>query len=298
MSIPASSRTRVPAIHRALLRWYQAHARPLPWRRTRDPYRILVSEVMAQQTQIARVLEKYPEFLRAFPTLRRLAEARRSDVIRAWQGMGYNRRAVNLHRLARSLHPLFRLPSAPSGLAGLPGLGPYSSNAIACFAFGAQVATVDTNIRRLLTRLFPRQAARMDIWSLAVDLLPAGRANDWNQGLMELGALVCAARNPCCGDCPLERFCPSAHHVPSPGRRSSSGQWRRGLPDRIYRGRVVDALRRGKGVRSTEVLARQAIPDLRPLERAWFLGLLRGLEKDGLVEVRGTGDRVSVCLPE
>jgi A/G-specific adenine glycosylase len=255
---------------------------------------------MLQQTQASRVEAKYPEFLRRFPTLRRLAASRTSDVIRAWQGMGYNRRALNLHRAAKDIVGRYRghIPSTTSLLATLPGLGPYTAHAIACFAFGASVPTVDTNIRRVLTRLFPGEAKHTGIWDLAEHVLPHRAAYDWNQGLMELGALVCTARSPKCGACPLEHLCPSAHRPVETGTKRMTERGRNGIPDRIYRGRIVEVLRHSSEPLTPLRIVRRAVPDLRGPEQKWFEGLLSALQKDGLIRAVRHGTSVRYALPD
>jgi len=170
-----------------LLAWYSAHGRDLPWRRTRDPYAILVSEVMLQQTQVHRVLSRYAAWLERWPTVGDLATAPLADVIRQWQGLGYNRRAVNLHRSA----VVIAARGWPSDLTELPGVGRYTADAVSRFAFGATVLPVDTNVRRVQERS-------------GATFGPASA-----HALMDLGATVCLARNPRCGLCPLATTCPS-----------------------------------------------------------------------------------------
>ncbi len=294
-----TDRLYVALIQRRLLRWYRRHARPLPWRRTRNPYRILVSEVMLQQTQVSRVLQKYPIFLRRFPTLRRLAASSPADVIRVWQGMGYNNRALNLHRLARLVADRYhgRLPGTPDELIGLPGIGRYTANAVACFAFGASVATVDTNVRRVLSRIFPARLST-DAWIVAERVLPKRSAYDWNQGLMELGALICTAKNPACRECPLVVHCPSAHRIVPAPRVKLTERTRRGVPDRIYRGRVVEALRSSRRSVSIISLRKSVIPDLASSERRWFAQILDRLERDGMIRFIWKNGDQRVSLPE
>ncbi|HEX9069170.1 MAG TPA: A/G-specific adenine glycosylase [Ktedonobacterales bacterium] len=203
----------------ALLAWYRAEGRhDLPWRQTRDPYAILVSEVMLQQTQVERVQPRYLAFLARFPTLRVLADASRAEVIQAWAGLGYNLRAVRLHEIAQQAvaSPDGALPGTLDGLLRLKGIGRYTAGAVACFAFGLQVATVDTNIRRVLWRVFrgiepatwpgDQQSSRI-LLELAEWALPPGEAYDWQQALMELGARICVARRPRCEQCPLATYC-------------------------------------------------------------------------------------------
>ena len=199
------------AMQHALLEWFGRSARDLPWRRTRDPYAILVSEVMLQQTQVARVLERYEPWLERWPTPAALAEAPAADVVRAWSGLGYNRRALNLQNAARRVVELGEFPSDVARLERLPGVGPYTARAIACFAFGAEVTALDTNVRRVLERSLGTTGVAP----------PAGRAWDWNQALFDLGAQVCLARVPRCDRCPLAAGCPSRGQTFAPLRRQS-----------------------------------------------------------------------------
>ncbi len=195
---------------RRLLAWYRTAARDLPWRRTRDPYAILVSEFMLQQTQVSRVLDFYGPFLRRYPTIQRLARARPLQVREAWEGLGYYRRAANLHRLAQEVVERFDgvVPAEVAELRELPGVGPYTAGAVACFAYERPAATVDTNVARVLGRVFGRKGPK-PLFALASRLQPrvGRRAYDFNQALMELGALVCTARSPRCPACPVRSLC-------------------------------------------------------------------------------------------
>ena len=195
----------------AVLAWYSQNARDLPWRQTRDPYAILVSEVMLQQTQVVRVVPRYLEWLERWPTAEALAGAAPADVIRAWSGLGYNRRAVNLHRCAQAVAARGGFPREPEELRKLPGIGPYTAAAIACFAFGAQIAAPDTNALRVIERAFPGADVEP----------PPGRAYEWNQALFDLGREVCIARRPRCDSCPLAAGCPSRGRTYAPLRRQS-----------------------------------------------------------------------------
>src|SRR6266850_1029791 len=197
---------------RKLLRWYGQHARDLPWRHTRDPYRVIVSEFMLQQTQVSRVSEFYPRFLKRFPTIERLARARPKAVMEAWDGLGYYARARNLHSLAKELSAVGgQLSEDPEELIKLPGVGRYTAGAVACFAYEKPVPAVDTNVKRVLERVFRTK----DVWRLAASIVPKNGKRAWrfNQALMELGALVCTARSPKCPKCPVRRECPSARSV-------------------------------------------------------------------------------------
>jgi A/G-specific adenine glycosylase len=296
-----ASRMKKGVIVRRLLRWYARNGRDLPWRRTHDPYVILLSEVMLQQTQVDRVLKKLPAFRLRFPTLLSLAEGQRADVIRAWSGLGYNGRAVRLHDLARHVrrHHGGRLPRSVEGLLELPGIGRYTANAIAAFAFGQRVPVVDTNVQRVLSRLFPHESQKLDIWTLAGIMLPQRSSYAWNQGLMDLGATFCTARNPECPRCPVASQCPSAHqagHEPKLRRKEPS---RNGIPDRIYRGRIVQALRDLDGSRSTELdkLGKTIKQPFSNRDKKWLNGLLNGLERDRLARVTRRNGKVFISLP-
>ncbi len=204
---------------RALLSWFRRGARDLPWRRTKDPYAVWVSEVMLQQTQVAAVIPYYERWMRRFPGVRALARARLDAVLKAWEGLGYYARARNLHRAARSLR---RLPRTAAGWREVPGVGEYTAAAIASIAFGERVAVFDGNVRRVLSRLEGRDVAEAPP--------PRGRPGDYNQALMDLGQRVCVPRSPRCGECPLAGEC-RAH------ARGEEGRWpsrkpRREVPHR------------------------------------------------------------------
>ena len=191
---------------RKLLAWYRRAARDLPWRATRNPYAILVSEFMLQQTQVSRVLDFYPKFLKRFPTIEKLARSKPKAVMEAWDGLGYYARARNLHALARELSGTgYRVPADPDELQKLPGIGRYTAGAVACFAYEKPVPTVDTNVKRVLERAF----APKDVWEFAAAITPKHGKTAWkfNQALMELGALICPARTPKCPECPVRAEC-------------------------------------------------------------------------------------------
>lgn len=199
-----------------MLAWYAKHKRDLPWRRdARDPYRVWISEIMLQQTQVATVIPYYKRFLARFPNVRSLAKAKLDDVLKAWEGAGYYARARNLHRAAKEIVARFdgNLPSAIDELLTLPGIGRYTAGAIASIAFQRDAPVLDGNVTRVLCRYFrieenpKRGKTQKRLWQIAEELLPRGRAGDFNQGLMELGATVCTPRNPQCQACPLNRTC-------------------------------------------------------------------------------------------
>jgi A/G-specific adenine glycosylase len=200
---------------RRLLQWYRYHGRDLPWRKTRDPYHILVSEVMLQQTQVERVLGFYDTFLTRYPTVEGLASATSSQVREAWDGLGYYARAKNLHRTARRVIHRHggQFPRNYEETHALPGVGRSTAGALLSFAFGVETPILDTNVKRLLSRIFVQRssptAAQTDrrLWRLSAGLIPKGKAWNFNQALMDFGALICTAKNPRCGTCCFTDIC-------------------------------------------------------------------------------------------
>jgi A/G-specific adenine glycosylase len=231
---PQSTPRSAAGFRRALAAWYRRAARDLPWRRTRDPYRILVSEFMLQQTQVSRVLEYYRPFLKRYPSIRRLARSRPAAVREAWDGLGYYRRAANLHLLAREVvaRHAGRLPRDQEALRRLPGVGAYTAGAVATFAYERPAAPVDTNVARVLGRIFLGRdgvkgaTGAKAVTELARSLQPRRGRAAWtfNQALMELGALVCSARAPRCRDCPVRRRCAWYRRAEAATRRRGRGR--------------------------------------------------------------------------
>ncbi len=308
----------VTHVHMALLQWYAAEQRALPWRTTSDAYAILVSEIMLQQTQVDRVLPKYDQFLKAFPTLESLAAASTAEVISAWVPLGYNMRAVRLQSIAQQVIANYagRIPDTIEELLTLKGVGRYTAGAIACFAYHKQVATVDTNIRRVLHRIFlgvehpePR-ANDAQMLTLAEQVLPSGEAYNWNQALMDLGATICTSNNPQCTQCPLQAYC-HAYSEMSQYSLFPSGTVLRSLrkvaekkaeyqkqpftsTNRYFRGRIVDMLR------SVPPAQRLSLLELGPKIKAdfceddlpWLQKIVSGLVRDGLVNSAEDGVRL------
>jgi A/G-specific adenine glycosylase len=192
-----------------LLAWYDVHARDLPWRESRDPYRVWLSEIMLQQTRVAAVIEHYHEFLRRFPTVQKLAGAREASVLAAWSGLGYYRRARMLHAAAKVIVRELdgKFPSTAEGWRELPGIGRYTAAAVASIAFYEPVAVVDGNVERVLQRISGRRLAGEELWSAAERMLDRERPGDFNQAMMELGATVCTPRAPACLMCPVVELC-------------------------------------------------------------------------------------------
>ena len=305
---PDDTNERTRAIQALLLTWFERNARNLPWRRTRDPYRIMVSEIMLQQTQVDRVIPKYFAFLEAFPTLDSLAAASTADVIRAWAGLGYNRRAVNMLRAARAVRDEYgsQFPQTVEQLVALPGIGPYTAGAIACFAFEADVGFIDTNIRRVLRRVFfepHEEPSERTLVDLAQMLVPPGTGWQWNQAIMELGALVCTAANPQCWRCPLRQECRDyawrrnadeqvvleyGSGVPTPRRRvAERGQPAFAGSSRFFRGRIIDVLRAHPAGIAVPALGLLVKDDYAESDRDWLETLVVGLVRDGLAERHG-----------
>lgn len=296
------SEERIAGIRAGLLAWFELNRRDLPWRRTRDPYAILVSEVMLQQTQVDRVIPYYQHFLTQFPTVTSLAGAATAEVIGLWSGLGYNRRAVNLQRTARAVDEEFggAFPRNPDALQQLPGIGPYTAGAIACFAFEAPVAFLDTNMKRVVHRLVtgpdlpgPVLSDRQ-LLAYAWQLLPTDDAWHWNQALIEFGALHCTARKPPCVICPLQAWCAAFPEMQSviaalpPGVRKKREEPFVGS-NRYYRGRVIASLRAvGGGAVPISVLGPDVRADYSDDHHEWLLQVVRGLERDGLARVAET----------
>ena len=211
LSKPIKSRLTVNFPHeqfrRQLLAWYDRQARNLPWRETRDPYRVWLSEIMLQQTRVAAVIEHYHEFLRRFPTIEKLAAAREASVLAAWSGLGYYRRARMLHVAAKQIVREGKFPETSTALRDLPGIGRYTAAAVASIAFDEPVAVVDGNVERVLQRLTGKRLAAEDCWKAATELLEVARPGDFNQAVMELGAVVCTPRVPVCLTCPVIQWC-------------------------------------------------------------------------------------------
>jgi A/G-specific adenine glycosylase len=190
-----------------LLRWFGKEQRALPWRETKDPYRILVSEIMLQQTRVAVVEDRYKKFLKQFPTAKQLARAQEQTVLAAWSGLGYYRRARNLRAAAKKIVSNGGFPQSAATLQELPGVGRYTAAAVASIAFGEPVAVVDGNVKRVLRRIAGRNLPDEACWRAAEQLLARNRPSDFNQAMMELGALVCLPGVPLCGRCPVARQC-------------------------------------------------------------------------------------------
>lgn len=296
-----------------LFNWYQTHRRDLPWRRTRDPYRILVSEVMLQQTQVARVLEKYREFLDRFPTVADLARAPQREVILAWKGLGYNRRALNLRSAAQKVVTDFdgKFPRTKEELLTLPGVGPATVGSLLSFAFGQDEPSLDVNIRRVLHRFFfgsefPRwRVPDQRIEEVARRTIRKGSGYDWNQGMMDFGSLQCSARRPLCESCPFQSRCQAYPKILEDVKTKRAG-WDRvepapssspEIPNRIFRGRVIEVLR--QAARHQIQLGRLGPlvkADFSEDDAAWLRGIVARLATEGFIQLHKKGRNEIVRL--
>jgi A/G-specific adenine glycosylase len=272
----------------ALLSWWERERRELPWRATRDPWAVLVCEVMAQQTQVARVAERWGPFLERFPTPAACAAAPVAELLRWWSGLGYNRRALALHRCATAVVEQHAggLPHALPDLLALPGIGPYTARAVLAFAFEADHGVVDTNSARVLARWAGRRLAAKEAQAAADAALPDGDGWAWNQAMLDLGSAVCRRRDPDCGACPMTVTCSwflAGRPDPDPAEGSagvSVGQSRFEGSDRQGRGRLVEALR-SSPVRAADLAAVMGWRD----DPARAAAVAATLLRDGLIRV-------------
>lgn len=303
-----------------LFAWYEKNKRDLPWRVSgfrdmvhgsrllRDPYKILVSELMLQQTQVTRVIPKFEKFIKRWPTIESLAQAKLSEVITAWRGLGYNRRAKYLLETAKlvTYSPGGKFPRETQSLKKLPGFGPYMVSAIRVFAFGEQDAVIDVNIARVFTRvesgeLRMENVRQKELRELAEQSIPKGKADEWHQALMDFGSSVCTARNPKCSSCPLSRIC-RANRLAETNGFPSFADWLVLQPktrkvskkdagkkfeetDRYFRGRIIDFLRAGE--KPMEEVSNHILSTHKLVDRKRFGSIVESLVIDGLICVRG-----------
>jgi A/G-specific adenine glycosylase len=292
LSVDLTTMERVQAM---VLGWYAAHARRFVWRVPNpDPYVVLVSETMLQQTQTARIQEKLPLFLRQYPDFSALAATNNATIVRAWQGMGYNNRALRLRDCARAVIERFGglLPDTADDLRSLPGLGPYTTSAILSFAFHRDVVVLDVNIRRLYSRLFLQLTTTREVMPepllvhVAGEVYPRGRSSEWHQACMDIAAQYCTARAPRCLFCPITKACRSAFRMAEATPPRVSEPSHRGKPNRIWRGRIVELLR---GLPSDQTIGLAELKSLLfPAEDEtdgpWLERIVAALERDGLVD--------------
>ncbi|MGB1369742.1 MAG: A/G-specific adenine glycosylase [Acidimicrobiales bacterium] len=274
--------------------WWDSEKRDLPWRISRDPWAILVSEFMLQQTQASRVVEKYKTFLKRFPNPTTCANSTPGKVIELWSGLGYNRRAINLHRTAKTIAEKHKgtVPDELSLLLDLPGIGDYTARAILAFSFEKDVAVVDVNVKRVLSRLEGRTLSMKEAQSIADQNLPTGEGWRWNQAMIEIGATICTARKTQCGKCPLKATCTwtknQAATDPAISVKSKKLETFEGS-DRQGRGKLINALR-------NEPIMGKDVPQILgwPNDHKRCKRVLEKLEKDGLIVIADSG---KISLP-
>jgi A/G-specific adenine glycosylase len=299
-----------PQARDAILAWYAERGRPLAFRRTTDPYAILVSEAMAQQTQAARAAEYWERFMTVFPTVEVLAAATPADVLRAWAGLGYDRRALALWRTARVIVERYggRVPATVAELQALPGVGPYTARAVAALAYGLPVGAVDVNVRRVLGRIVAGASAgdltAQDVQALADAIVPVDQPGAWTHAVMDVGATVCNPRAPRCDACPAQPWCrfaadaaakaASADRTPAPSSRAARerpAQFE--STNRWLRGRILDRLRAADGDAWVAL-----DDDIGTHDRARVRAAARAMAVDGVLELEPrTDDRLRARLP-
>lgn len=284
-----------------ILSWYDKNKRDLPWRNTEDPYPILVSEVMLQQTQVDRVIPKYYAFLQRFPTIETLARAERSEVIKEWSGLGYNRRAVYLHEFAKKIAELSKWPNKPDELMKLPGIGPYTSKSVLVFAHNADETLIEANIRRIYLRIFlgnPETNPAKEIEALAIKHTPRGKSRDWHNALMDFGSQICTAKNPSCDICPVMKECVSTDTLTKDEMQQIASsifktkQSKFEGSNRWYRSKIVKLLQK-KDTVTISSLGKKIKDDYRKDDLAWLCQIVDGLVRDGLIKKEGKSIRLA-----
>lgn len=285
-----------PAAH--LLSWYKRHGRDLPWRKTRDPYRILVSEIMLQQTQVTRVLFFYDRWLKQFPTWDALANAENADVIHAWAGLGYNRRGLMLRDIARQVTER-GIPRTEEHWRELKGIGPYTAAALSAFSLKQRTLPIDTNIRRTVGRIllgipFPQPSDDASIRAHQDEILPARGAHyDVPQALFDLATMICM-KSPACATCPMKDTCKAAPkflsgtvEIPRQMVKKANEKKHRNkrYPDRIYRGRILKLVREQKDGTSLKNVGPKIDPEFKAsLDEKWVEAMIERLIKDGFLQ--------------
>lgn len=287
---------KTPNVQKKILQWYGQHKRPLPWRATRDPYAITISEVMLQQTQVDRVIPKYHTWLKKFPNWKSLAQASKHEVLQLWSGLGYNSRAIRLRELARTVvENRGVMPRALEKLEELPGIGRYTAGAIMAFAFKKEVSFMDTNIRRVVRRIYfgtKNDVPEKKIAARAADLVPKGKADIWHHALMDLGAMVCISGRPRCEQCPVRQQCRAYPNIMSmkPRRRMAKGETFRNS-DRFWRGAIVRSLLQSGP--TTRQSLWQSLPKAPRLLSGRFQKLVVELQRDGLLAIIGSKVKIA-----
>lgn len=308
-----------PLFSTNILEWYTYNQRTLPWRTNNGPYHVLVSEFMLQQTQVPRVIEKFKEFMERFPALQDLAHASKAEVIEAWSGLGYNRRALLLHKFAQEVCEKYDgiIPSSKEQLQELPGMGPYTTGAILSFAYNLSEPAIDVNIRRIYLRFFQgkdqglpmSKKEEQELYQLAKQTIPTHKSAEFHSALMDFGSLVCTRNAPSCPDCPLQKSCaffPLYKHkkeevlfVMEKKKEQGITENGRHIPNRIFRGRIVEFARKNSGKEILiDDLGKMIKKDYKKKDGAWLLSLLEKLQGDGLLDYQMSNPRITLSLPQ
>ena len=301
-----------------ILQWYSHHKRHLPWRSDNiDPYYVVVSEFMLQQTQVPRVIEKFQEFMMKFPTISHVALASKAEVIHAWSGLGYNRRALLLHAFAQQVYQEYdgKIPNTKENLSKLPGMGPYTTGAILSFAFNLPEPAIDVNVRRIYMRHFHgkdqglpmAKKEEQELYELIRSTIPENKSSALHNALMDFGSLICQRDKPLCPQCSLQQSCKfyplyitekeKALFVME--KKAEKGVYENGkfIPNRIFRGRIVEFVRKNewKEIAFSE-LGMVIKKDYNESEEEWLLSLCEGLKKDRLIEYTQQNDKITIVL--
>ncbi len=303
------SRHRRYSLHKTVFDWFTHNQKKLPWRsETPDPYIVLLSEIMLQQTQTARIAEKLPHFLHQFPTLQSLAQASNKQIILAWQGMGYNNRALRLRDCAKIIVENYHgvIPDDVETLRTLPGIGAYTASAIASFAYFHNVPVVDVNIRRIFSRLLHKVTNNHDTisekesWEIAMKLLPDNQGHIWHQALMDIGSLFCTARLPRCLECPLSSDCQSAFTIIESKKTAKPEPLHRSVPHRIWRGKIIELLRKSPNHSEDEKTILHALfqENQTNIDIDFLHFILQKLELNNLIELNKSPHAIIVSLKE
>ena len=287
----------ITAVQQSIMTWYGQVGRDLPWRRTRDPYAIAVSEVMLQQTQVDRVKPKFIAWRRDWPTTKSLARAPLSEVLKLWSGLGYNSRAMRLRLAARMVMEKYagRWPRTVAELESLPGFGPYTAAAVATFAYRQRVPVIDTNIRRVIGRIFfgvNGAPSKKVLEKKVEEILPTRRPDLWNHALMDLGATICVARKPKCEACPVKKLCqayPTILTAPVVKKITPSPKFE--TTDRFWRGRIIATVVKEQCIQTTRLITE--LQRFGPIDRACVERILRDLIDAGLLRRQGANLAIS-----
>ncbi len=292
--VHSATRARLHQAVPALLKWHRKNKRSFIWRGLRrSPYVVLVSEFMLQQTGTKQVEKKLPEFLRTFPSVRTLVSAPQAEVLRAWQGLGYNRRALNLHRAAKAIAAMRTFPKTLDELRSLPGVGLYTASAVLAFVHNADIPVVDVNIERVLSRWWKpmRNSSQKlpvkDIYALDAAILPKGNSSAWHEALMDLGSTICTKNVPKCSVCPVQTWCKSAGQIASQATDRTASNEKRffGEPRRIWRGRVLQLISKNESITKRKLLSqlRESYKIAEPAFAPFVTSIVSVLTEEGFI---------------